>query len=108
MEDNNDTKKMPNTPEEKEKLRKERKAIADKKYRESEKGRVSVAKRKEYYDDYNKKEETKEKKHQWYLENKDKLNEKNKEKFTCSCGRVISFGQKSRHQKTKYHIEYCK
>jgi len=106
--DDNDTKKMPNTPEEKEKLRKERKAIADKKYRESEKGRVSVAKRKEYYDDYNKKEETKEKKHQWYLENKDKLNEKNKEKFTCSCGRVISFGQKSRHQKTKYHIEYCK
>lgn len=108
MEDNNDAKKIPMTPEEKEKLRKERKAIADRKYRESEKGKASVSKRKEYYDEYNKKEETKEKKHQWYLENKDKLNEKAKKKFTCTCGRVISLGQKSRHLKTKYHTEYCK
>ena len=89
-----------------EQLKKEKKAISDKKYRESDKGRASQAKRVDYFKEYNNTEETKQRKHQWYLDNKDKIAEQRKEKYVCDCGKEILFYKKARHQKTKFHIEY--
>jgi hypothetical protein len=51
---------------------KEEKAISDKKYRESEKGKAAYERRKDYFTEYNNSEETKERKQEWYLANKER------------------------------------
>ena len=38
--------------------------------------------------------------------NKDKISEKKKVKITCECGSVVRKGEKSKHLKTKKHIDY--
>jgi hypothetical protein len=90
-----------------EQVKKEQKAISDKKYRESEKGKASVEKRKDYFTQYNNSEETKERKHEWYLANKERTLSKQAERYVCSCGKEVTIGKKARHEKTQFHIDNC-
>lgn len=90
-----------------EEVKKERKAIADKKYRESEKGKATQERRKDYFTEYNNSEETKARKHEWYLANKERTQAKASEKYVCSCGKEVTIGKKARHEKTKFHIDNC-
>ena len=39
-------------------------------------------------------------------ENKDKINEHKRKKFTCECGCIISINHKSNHMKTQKHINF--
>jgi len=88
-------------------VKKEQKAISDKKYRESEKGKAAQERRKDYFTEYNNSEETKERKHQWYLANKEKQAAKASERYVCSCGKELTIGKKARHEKSKFHIDNC-
>jgi hypothetical protein len=90
-----------------EQVKKEQKAISDKKYRESEKGKASLEKRKDYFTQYNNSEETKERKHEWYLANKERTLSKQAERYVCSCGKEVTIGKKARHEKTQFHIDNC-
>jgi hypothetical protein len=90
-----------------EQVKKELKAISDKKYRESEKGKASQEKRKDYFTQYNNSEETKERKHEWYLANKERTLSKQAERYVCSCGKEVTIGKKARHEKTQFHIDNC-
>ena len=90
-----------------EQVKKEQKAISDKKYRESEKGKAAQERRKDYFTEYNNSEETKQRKHEWYLANKEKQSAKQAEKYVCSCGKELTIGKKARHEKTKFHIDNC-
>ena len=90
-----------------EEVKKEKKAISDKKYRESEKGKAACERRKDYFTEYNNSEETKERKHQWYLANKERQLRKQSERYVCSCGKEVTIGKKARHEKTKFHIDNC-
>ena len=38
-------------------------------------------------------------------DNKEEISERMRKKITCECGRVISFGTKAKHNKTKIHQE---
>jgi hypothetical protein len=75
-----------------------------------------------FYKEYNKnygnknKEKISERKLNWRENNKEKINEYSKkwydinkekktQKITCECGKIISYGSKSRHLKTKKHLE---
>ena len=88
-------------------VKKEQKAISDKKYRESEKGKAAQERRKDYFTEYNSSEETKERKHQWYLANKEKALAKASERYVCSCGKELAIGKKARHEKSQFHIDNC-
>ena len=90
-----------------EQVKKEQKAISDKKYRESEKGKATQEKRKDYFTQYNNSEETKERKHEWYLANKERTLSKQAERYVCSCGKEVTIGKKARHEKTQFHIDNC-
>ena len=90
-----------------EQVKKEQKAISDKKYRESEKGKATQEKRKDYFTQYNNSEDTKERKHEWYLANKERTQAKTSERYVCSCGKELTIGKKARHEKTKFHIDNC-
>jgi len=70
-----------------EEVKKEQKALRDKKYRDSE--------------------ETKTRKHEWYLANKEKQSAKAIERYVCSCGKELTIGKKARHERTKFHIDNC-
>ena len=59
--------------------------------------------RKEYSDKYY--DLHKEKHKDYYIENKDKILEKHKQKIECECGLTYTFGHKSRHIKCKRHLE---
>tara|TARA_R110000851_G_C12771664_1_gene534252 strand:- start:18 stop:599 length:582 start_codon:yes stop_codon:yes gene_type:complete len=91
-----------------EEVKKEQKAISDKKYRESEKGKEAQERRKDYFEEYNNNEETKTRKHEWYLANKEKISSKAAERYVCSCGKELTIGKKARHEKTTFHINNCK
>ena len=39
----------------------------------------------------------------YYENNKEKINENNKEQILCECGRTVRLGDKSRHLKTNIH-----
>ena len=73
----------------------------------------------EYYINYRiqNKEKIKEKDKKYYNNNKEKLNEQSKEYykvnidkikelFNCNCGGKFSFGHKSRHERSKKHINF--
>jgi len=90
-----------------EQVKKEQKAISDKKYRESEKGKTAHERRKDYFAEYNNSEETKTRKHEWYLANKEKQLAKQAERYVCSCGKEVTIGKKARHEKTQFHIDNC-
>ena len=90
-----------------EQVKKEQKAISDKKYRESEKGKAAQERRKDYFTEYNNSEETKERKHEWYLANKEKQLAKASERYVCSCGKEVAIGKKTRHERSQFHIDNC-
>ena len=90
-----------------EQVKKEQNAISNKKYRESEKGKATQEKRKDYFTQYNNSEETKERKHEWYLANKERTQSKQAERYVCSCGKEVTIGKKARHEKTQFHIDNC-
>jgi len=43
---------------------------------------------------------------EYYETNKDKIKEKRNENFNCDCGGCYIYNSKSRHYKTKKHIDY--
>jgi len=45
---------------------------------------------------------------QYIEDNKEKIKERNEEKYVCCCGDIISRGYLSKHYKTKKHIKYLK
>jgi hypothetical protein len=46
------------------------------------------------------------KKKQYREENKEKLNKKKSEKFKCVCGIFYTRGHKTRHERSKKHINF--
>ena len=85
-----------------------------KQYYEDNKDKI-LEKKKQYYEDNkdkikhyyeDNKDKILEKKKQYRIDNKDKINEKKKEKFTCECGSKYTKCHKSRHLKTKKHLQY--
>jgi hypothetical protein len=60
-----------------------------------------------YYREYRKTHPTKQNKEykkEWYGQNKDRILKKQKNKYICQCGSELSINNKSRHEKTKEHI----
>jgi len=51
-------------------------------------------------------EEQKEYKKKWYEEHKEERQKKNKEEYTCACGKVGRVVNKVRHEKTKFHLDF--
>ena len=47
-----------------------------------------------------------EKKKEWYIQNKQKVLDKHKEIIICECGLEYSFGNQSRHRKSKHHLAF--
>ena len=85
-----------------------------KRYKQKNKEKIKI-KAKEYNKEYRQKnkEEIKIKQREYRQKNKDKINAKRREyckkKFTCPCGRVISYGHKSKHKYVSFtHIMYLK
>ena len=44
----------------------------------------------------------------YYQENKEIINEKRKEKFTCICGSTLRINEQQRHFKSKKHINFIR
>ena len=82
----------------------EHKKEYNKKYREKNKKKLKE-KNKEYYQ--NNKEQISEKRKEKYQKNKEQIREKRKEQYTCSCGITLTKTKKSRHEKSKKHINYA-
>ena len=59
---------------------------------------------KQYYLEH--KEHTKETNKQYYLEHKEEIAYKRKEKFICECGSICRIDVKSKHYKTKKHLDF--
>jgi hypothetical protein len=72
-----------------------------KKYQLDNKDKIKEQKKKYQLDN---KEKFKEQKKKYQLDNKEKIKETRKEKITCECGCIISKSKKSRHIKSKKHI----
>jgi hypothetical protein len=75
----------------------------EKKYYELNKEKINEQEKK--YRQVNK-EKISEKKKEYYQLNKEKYKEKIKEKHDCECGVKYTIGHKSRHLKTKKHLNY--
>jgi hypothetical protein len=43
---------------------------------------------------------------QYVIDNKEEITTKSKKSFTCECGKTITWGYKSKHFKTKFHLQY--
>jgi hypothetical protein len=43
---------------------------------------------------------------QYRADNKEEITTKSKKSFTCECGKTITWGYKSKHFKTKFHLQY--
>lgn len=67
-----------------------------------------IEQQKQYYEDN--KEQLKEQHKQYYEQNKEKIAEKSRErgkqKMTCDCGSTFRKADKSKHYKTKKHIQF--
>jgi len=59
---------------------------------------------KEYYEKHQ--EKIKQKKHNYYLENKASILEKQKEKITCECGSIFRKCDIAKHKRSKKHLNY--
>lgn len=70
---------------------------------------IDVRNKQKIYRDNNK-EKNKERHKKYYEENKniiqEKKNKRRNTKYTCNCGVIIIYSYKSRHEKTKKHIDY--
>jgi putative protein kinase ArgK-like GTPase of G3E family len=73
------------------------------KYREDNKEQHSKTK-KEHYE--KNKEKILESQKEYREKNKEKISEKTKEKIVCECGKEITKCNKSRHEKSKRHVEF--
>ena len=51
-------------------------------------------------------ERVKENGQKYYQKNKDAINARKAEQHECMCGKIYTLGHKTRHEKTKWHIEY--
>jgi hypothetical protein len=51
-------------------------------------------------------EDQKEYKKKWYTKHMEARHEKNKEEYTCSCGKVGKITNKARHEKTQFHLDF--
>jgi hypothetical protein len=51
-------------------------------------------------------EEAKLNSHRYREKHKERINEKQKEKFNCECGGKYTYSSKARHKKTKKHLEF--
>jgi hypothetical protein len=51
-------------------------------------------------------EDQKEYKKKWYTEHKEGRHEKNKEEYTCACGRVGKITNRARHEKSQFHLDF--
>jgi len=60
--------------------------------------------RKIYYDEN--KDKFLEKNKKYYQTNKEELNKKRNEKYTCQCGSTLRISDKSRHERSKKHIDF--
>lgn len=60
--------------------------------------------RKEYQQ--NNKEKISERNKEYRQKNKDAINARKAEQHECMCGKIYTLGHKTRHEKTKWHIEY--
>ena len=43
---------------------------------------------------------------EYYEQNKEKILDKCKELYTCECGKELTYSHKSRHLKSKTHLDY--
>jgi gas vesicle protein len=77
--------------------------IKRKEYYEKNKEQITI-KNNEYKEKH--KEDIKIWKHNWYEEHKKEQLKKQGENFTCDCGAILSYGNRSRHFKTQKHINY--
>ena len=59
---------------------------------------------KEYHEDH--KEHYKQYKKQWYLNNKESINERQSQKVNCDCGGKYTMNHKERHMRTKKHQNF--
>jgi hypothetical protein len=59
---------------------------------------------KEYKKDH--KEERAIQQRQYYENHKEEMATKQKRPFTCECGKTITWSEKSKHFKTKFHLQY--
>ena len=66
----------------------------------------SLNERRAYITEEQRKEHKKESDKKYYGKNKDKINKKIKEKFTCVCGSTIRRGEKARHFKSIKHKSF--
>ena len=64
----------------------------------------------EYQKEYQQKNKDaiKQQKKEYYNNNKDIINEKSKQKITCSCGSIINKYKIKRHERTIKHLDYIK
>ena len=58
--------------------------------------------------EYNKKyyDKTAERKKEYRQKNKDAIKARKSQQHKCMCGKIYTLGHKTRHEKTKWHIEY--
>ena len=68
--------------------------------------RIEGRTRKEYYEAN--KDQFHEKQKEYRTENRDKINESKKIKYNCVCGSAVCKTNKSEHEKSVKHIQYCK
>ena len=54
----------------------------------------------------NNKEKISERGKEYRQKNKDAINARKAEQHECMCGKIYTLGHKTRHEKTKWHIEY--
>jgi len=75
-----------------------------KQYHEDNKDKIN-----DYIKEYREenKDKIKKKMKEYREENKDKIREQRNKRFNCECGSVVRYDGKSKHVKTKKHLEYC-
>ena len=83
-------------------------------YKEENKDKINEANKK-YYQEHKEErkayresiaEEQKEYKKKWYEEHREERIKKNKEEYTCACGKVGTLTNKTRHEKSKFHLDF--
>ena len=78
---------------------KELKAIGFKNWYDSDKGKKNYVARKEHKVEYKK---------EWYKANKERQAATAGTHYVCNCGKEITRGSKSKHEKTQFHLNYIK
>tara|TARA_R110000868_G_scaffold266533_1_gene525722 strand:+ start:4521 stop:5168 length:648 start_codon:yes stop_codon:yes gene_type:complete len=92
--------------EEKKEYHKEHKEEINEKHRQyyKEHKEEIIEKHRQYYEKH--KEEIKEYDKQYYEKHKEEISEKQKQIYDCVCGKQSTIHHKTRHEKTKHHINF--